>query len=57
MKCDNCYKEYDLLWTSRKTGTPLTVCTECLFELDGIDYRGKSCDDVLRDTERKRRKA
>lgn len=59
MKCDNCYKEQNLdepFWTSRKTGIALMVCAQCLYELDGIDKRGKSVAQDLRDIETRRRK-
>lgn len=57
MKCGNCPREQqdEPFWTSKKAGTTLMVCAECLYELDGIDYRGKSIGNVLKDIERKRK--
>jgi len=59
MNCEQCTREAQLhepFWTSRKTGKCLTVCANCLYKLDGIDYRGKSCADVLRNIEKCRRR-
>lgn len=58
IKCGNCGRTQsdEPFWTSRKTGKALTVCADCLYNLDGIDYRGQSLGTALRELERKRKK-